>query len=324
MPKASNQKLRLLYLKDLLEKQTDEEHPLTLNEIQEYLARNNITAERKTVYDDIETLRQFGMDIILVKKGYYLGSRVFELAELKLLVDSVQALKFITHRKSHILIGKIESLASLGQAAQLQRQVYVVNRIKNMNESIYYNVDRLHKAIAEDRQISFLYFDYDIRKERIYRKNGLRYCVSPYALTWDNENYYLVAYDTAEKRLKHYRVDKMKDLRIEKEPRDGADIYDETDMAAYSNKVFGMFTGSERTVTIEFAEHLAHAVIDRFGKEVMLVPNREGYFSVTVSVAVSPQFFAWVYGFTDEARIIWPEDVAEMMKEQLKRVLELY
>lgn len=309
---------------ELFEKYSDEENVITLADIQDYLGAKGINAERKTVYDDIETLRSYGLDIIQAKKGYYLGSRKFELAELKLLIDSVQASKFITHRKSAALISKIESMASEGQAKQLQRQVYVVNRIKHMNESIYYNVDRLHKAIAEDKQISFLYFDYNIYKERVYRKGGEPYCVSPFALTWDNENYYLIAYDAQESRLKHYRVDKMSGLKVLKAGREGAELFKKVDMPAYSSKVFGMFTGSERTVTIEFAEHLAHAVIDRFGKEAILVPQREGYFTVSANVVISPLFFAWVCGFGEEARIIWPEDIAGQMKEYIKNILKLY
>ena len=239
-------------------------------------------------------------------------------------MDSVQASKFITHRKSAALISKIESMASEGQAKQLQRQVYVVNRIKHMNESIYYNVDRLHKAIAEERQISFLYFDYNINKERVFRKYGKPYYVSPFALTWDNENYYLIAYDASEKRLKHYRVDKMSELKVRRVSREGTELFEKLDMPAYSSKVFGMFTGSEKTVIIEFAEHLAHAVIDRFGKETVFVPVREGFFTVKVNVVISPLFFAWVCGFGDEAKIMWPEDVTEQMKEHIKKVLERY
>ncbi len=325
MAKTPNQKLRLLYVKELLERQTDEEHAATSSDIINYLEKKGISAERKAIYDDIEALRLYGLDIIASKKGgYYLGSRDFELAELKLLADSVQASKFITRKKSDSLIAKIEKLAGDNQAAQLHRQVYVVKRIKSMNESIYYNVDRLHKAIAVDRKISFLYFDYNVYKNRVYRKGGKRYSVSPYALIWDNENYYLVAFDDAEDKLKHYRVDKMAEIRLERNKREGAEAFKAVDMSSYADRIFGMFTGRERLVKIEFAERLAHAVIDRFGKEAVLVPKPEGCFSVTVSVAVSPQFFAWVFGFGAEARIAWPEDVAAQMKEYTKKVLELY
>jgi predicted DNA-binding transcriptional regulator YafY len=325
MAKTPNQRLRLIYVKEMLERQTDEKHPATSSDIIRYLEKKGISAERKAIYEDIEALKLYGMDIILSGKGgYYLGSRDFELAELKLLADSVQASKFLTQKKSDSLIGKIERLTGEKRAAQLHRQVYVVKRIKNMNESIYYNVDRLHEAIGSDRKISFLYFDYNVNKVRVYRKDGKRYSVSPYALIWDNENYYLVAYDSSEGKLKHYRVDKMNDIKLERKKREGSEAFGSEDMSSYANKIFGMFTGRERMVTIEFAEHLAHAVIDRFGKEVVLVPKREGCFTVSASVAVSPKFFAWVFGFGTEARIVRPEDVAEQMRDYVKKVLELY
>ena len=211
--KSANQKLKLIYLLRFLEEKSDEEHPVRLQDMLEELKRYSVSAERKTIYSDLEALREAGYDIQQAGGAYWLAERRFELAELKLLVDSVQASRFITRKKSGELIGKLEALTSVGEARQLQRQVYVLNRVKTMNESIYYNVDGIHAAIAHGNQIRFRYFDYDVRKEKVYRRGGGAYQVSPFALTWAEENYYLVAYSSEAKQLRHYRVDRMSDLR---------------------------------------------------------------------------------------------------------------
>lgn len=199
MAKSTNQKLKLLYLLKMLNEKTDEENTMTINDMIAELNRYGITAERKSIYDDLDALRYYGLDIASRKSkttDYYVASRLFELPELKLLVDAVQCSKFVTHKKSNELIMKIESLASCRQAQSLQRQVFVSNRVKTINESIYYNVDRLHAAIADNKKVSFKYFDYDIKKEKVFRKNGDKYTVSPYALSWDDENYYLISFSS--------------------------------------------------------------------------------------------------------------------------------
>ena len=208
MAKSSNQKTKLLHLSRMLLRQSDEEHPLSVTQIIEGLARYDIRAERKSIYDDMEALRLFGLDIQCRKgksPGWFIGSREFELPEVKLLMDAVQSSRFITQKKSDALIRKLEGLASVHEAGQLQRQVYVSGRIKVMNESIYYNVDKLHTAIAGQRVITFKYFDYDIARQKVFRQEGKRYVVSPYGLIWNSENYYLVAFDHGHRELRHYR-----------------------------------------------------------------------------------------------------------------------
>ncbi len=322
MPKKPNQKLKILYLLRILEQQSDEAHPLTIADIQRELQRHDISAERKSLYDDLEALRSFGADVINTGRGaYYLGSRAFELAELKLLVDSVQASRFITHRKSEELIGKIEELTSQGQARQLQRQVYVQSRIKTMNESIYYNVDSIHSAIGEDKQISFRYFDYSVEKERVYRRSGARYRVSPYALTWDDANYYLLAWDAESSLRKHYRVDRMSEIQVEAEAREGREAFPPGEEAAFARRVFGMFNGEEKRVQLRFRRRLAGAVIDRFGKDVILVPDGEDGFAFTADVAVSPQFFGWLCGFGAEAQLLGPPEVAAQFRSYVAEIL---
>ena len=328
MPRSSGQKLKLLYIMDYLLQYSDAEHPVTVRQLIAHLAAHDIAAERKSIYDDIEALRTYGLDVEQVADGqlygYYVASRRFELPELKLLVDSVQSSKFITQRKTNALIRKIETLASSYDAQRLQRQVYVAGRVKTMNESIYYNVDAVHAGISEDKKIRFRYFEYTVAKERRYRRDGAYYIVSPYALTWDDENYYMVAYETETDSIRHYRVDKMTNIATVDEPRDGAAAYRSLDMAMYSRKVFGMFSGEEQRVKLRFAEHLVGAVLDRLGQDVSIVPGGDGHFTASADVAVSPQFFAWVCGFGGEAQILAPESVVAQMKTHIEAIAALY
>ena len=256
--------------------------------------------------------------------GYYIASRDFELPELKLLVDSVQSSKFITHKKTLALIKKIESLASIYDAQLLQRQVYVRNRVKSMNESVYYNVDEISNAINADRRIRFRYFELDVNKQRRFRHNGAVYEISPFALMWDDENYYMLGYDAAAGKMKHYRVDKMVGIETTGQERQGKDCFAGIDMSAYSKQVFGMFTGSGQTVKLRFENPLVGAVIDRFGKEVMLIPDGDEHFTVSVDVAVSPQFYAWLFGFGTAVEILSPESARRELSERAKAVAVLY
>lgn len=328
MARSSYQKLKPLYIMNYLLQNSDEEHPVTIKQIVEYLGAQGISAERKSIYDDIEALRFYGLDIIHVDagrfQGYYVAQRNFELPELKLLVDSVQSSKFITHKKTMTLIRKIEKLASIHEAQLLQRQVYVKNRIKTMNESIYYNVDAIHDGISQNRKIQFKYFEYTVEKTRHYRKDGAFYVVSPYALTWDDENYYMVAFDSEAGIIKHYRVDKMTDISTLEEHRDGRDAFEALDMAVYARKVFGMFSGEDVTVRLRFENHLVGAVLDRLGQDVMIVRDGDDHFTVSAEVVVSPQFFAWVCGFGAAAQIIGPEHVARKMADHVKGIAAMY
>ena len=328
MPRSAQQKLKILYVMDYLLQFTDEVHPASLQQITEHLAANGVAAERKSLYDDLEALRTYGLDVVCTgagrSAGYYVASRSFELAELKLLVDSVQASKFITHKKTAALIKKIERLASVHEASALQRQVYVAGRIKTMNESIYYNVDALHSGISQGKKIRFRYFDLDVQKARQFRRDGAFYVVSPYALTWDSENYYLVAYDSETAEIRHYRVDKMTAIAVVDAPRDGLEAFRALDLAAYARKVFGMFSGAAEPVRMRFDRHLVNAVLDRLGTDTMLVPDGERHFTVTASVVPSPQFYAWVFGFGALAEILGPADVVAGMRAQLAETAALY
>ena len=327
MPKSSNQKLKLLYLMQMLLERSDENHPLTVQDMIDELSQHDISAERKSIYADLEALQLFGLDIVRSKgksTGYYIASRDFELPELKLLVDSVQSSKFITHKKTLSLIKKIEGLASVYDAQLLQRQVYVRNRVKSMNESVYYNVDEISGAISRDRAIRFNYFEFDVNKQRRYRHDGKVYEISPFALMWDDENYYMLGYDQEAEKLKHYRVDKMTNIESAETERSGKELFAGMDMSSYSKQVFGMFTGSEQTVKLRFENRLAGAVIDRFGKEVMLIPDGNEHLTVSADIAVSPQFYAWVFGFGTAVEILSPDSARRELAQLAKSVSRIY
>ncbi len=327
MAKTANQKLKLLYLLKIFMEKTDETHSLTMPEIISSLSAYGITAERKSLYHDIELLRQYGVDIIGFSGNktyyYHIGSRQFELAELKLLVDSVQSAKFITAKKSRELIHKITSLASIHEAAQLDRQVYMTARVKTDNEKIYYNVDLIHHAIHTNSQISFQYFQWDVKKQPVLKKQGAFYTASPWALTWDDEKYYMIAYDSS--IIKHFRVDKMLNLSLNEKQREGRELFaHQFDMSLYSKKVFGMFTGKETLVTLRCRNTMAGVIIDRFGSDLAFFPDGEEYFLVKVNVAVSRQFIAWVISLGEDVCITAPENILEQMQQETRRLMQQY
>lgn len=327
MPKSEKQKLKLLYIMQLLMEKTDENHMVTTRDIIKYLAANDITAERKSIYTDIDLLIEYGMDIIKIKgrnNGYYLAGRQFELAELKLLVDAVQSSKFITSKKSRELIGKLESLCSKNEARQLHRQVVVTNRNKAVNENIYYNVDMIYNAIAENVKVCFQYFEWSVNKEMQLRRGGKFYEVSPWLLTWDDENYYLIAFDSESGIIKHYRVDKMLKIKLSVENREGKEAFENFDIASYSRKTFGMFAGEEETVTLCCKKELTGVIIDRFGKDVAMRPKDEEYIQVRVNVAVSRQFFGWLTGLGQAVKIEAPEQIVQAYRKHLKDIIKQY
>lgn len=331
MAKNPNQKLKLLYLYQILLQKTDEDHKLGMEDLLAALARYGIEAERKSIYSDIAALQDFGLDVMLQRGpsgGYYVASRDFELAELKLLVDAIQCSRFITEKKSNELIKKIESLASEAQARALQRQVYVSDRIKTINESIYYNIDTLHSAISAGVQITFQYFEWMLdftseqRIQKRYRKGGALYQVSPWALTWDDENYYMIAYDGASNSIRHYRVDKMEHISLTENRREGQQLFHDLNIASYSRKMFGMFSGEEKNVRLRCENRFIGVIRDRFGADLMVRYLDEEHFSVQVSVAVSPQFFSWVFGLGGAVQIMEPTDVRAAFQQQLRDMIE--
>lgn len=328
MPKGSNQKFKLYRLARIMLELTDDEHYITMQEIQEELARYEVSADRKSLYNDLKDLSLLGIEVegepIGNRYHYHVVGRTFELPELKLLVDAIQSSKFITEKKSAALIRKLETLVSKYDAQKLQRQVYVSGRIKNMNESIYYTVDAIHRAISENKKIEFQYFQWNVKKEMELRHGGAWYHISPWSLSWNDENYYLVGYDSEAGRIKHYRVDKMLHLKMSEETREGKEAFQKLDMADYSKKIFGMFSGKEQKIRMQVKNQLAGVIIDRFGKDVMMIPADEEHFTVNVEVSVSRQFLGWVFSLGDGIRIIGPEEVVEQMQAEIQRLQEQY
>lgn len=328
MAKGTNQKLKILYLMQILLERTDETHSITMPEILAALESYGIRAERKSIYSDLESLRVFGIDIIGEQQDrtfyYHVGSRRFELAELKLLVDSVQSAKFITPKKTKELIKKIGELASRQEAAQLQRQLYVAERVKTINESIYYNVDKLHTAINSNVRITFQYFQWNVRKEMALRRNGDLYEVSPWALSWDDENYYLIAFDHRDSSVKHFRVDKMLHIELTREKREGSEQFRKFDLAVYARKTFGMYQGEESIVSLKCENSLVGVMIDRFGRDVSIAPADDDHFILRVKVAVSRHFFGWIIALGEGVQIVGPDTVVRQMREEIERLGRQY
>lgn len=322
MAKCDNLKKKLLLIQRFLTQRTDEDHPGTSAELVTYLNNHGVVCERKSIYADLDALEDFGYDIIRTtgkNAGFKLMSRTFDLAELKLLADAVLSSKFLSERKSLELLKKLETLTSEHSAGQLRRQLVVTGRIKSMNESVLYNVDALYQAIGANSQISFRYFEWNRNKERRDR-GGLRKA-SPYALCWDDANYYLIAH-TAEHGLTHFRVDKMYQIRVLHEPREQTEETKNLRLSDYSKQVFGMFGGEVRNVRLRFDNSLAGVVIDRFGKDVMLIPDGPDHFLYTAQVRISPNFLGWVISFGSRARILGPRDVAESCRELCLQALD--
>ena len=325
MPKSDNQKLKIFYILDYLEQNSHADHPVRASQLIEMLERRyNISCERKTIYSDIAALQQLGVDIVSIPGkygGYYIASRNFELPELKLLIDAVQSSRFLTEKKSRELIEKLCKQCSVHDAKLVRRDVLVSGRVKSMNESIYYNVDAIQEAIAENRQITFRYFDWGLDGQRKYRDK--EYIASPYGLCQDNENCYLLALSQRH-GITSYRVDRMSDIALTKESRIPCPELTGKKLQEHAAQLFQMYAGDATDVKLRFHRSLVNVVIDRFGKDTMLIPDGEDHFVFTVRVAVSPMFLSWVIGFGAKAKVLYPESVVDKCRELCLEALNQY
>lgn len=328
MAKGTKQKYKLVYLIKIMEELTDDNHSLTMSEILSELEKYGITAERKSIYDDFEAMRELGYDVIGDENGryyaYFLGSRDLELPELKILTDLIGSSKFLTEKKSRALIKKLEKFTSTYNAKTLDRQVTVSNRVKTMNENIYLNVDVIHTAIAENSQIRFKYFTINPDGEAELKRDGEFYYVSPWALLFNDENYYLIAYDDEDEKIKHFRVDKMMKMCLVDAEREGISEFKKFDVVRYAKSTFGMYSGELTKVKMEFANELAGVVTDKFGKDVLMMRSGKNHFTVNEEVMVSNMFFGWVVGLGDGAKILGPKSVVDRFKEETMKQLEKY
>ena len=324
MARGENQKLKLLYLKQFFEEKTDEDHPATMPEILAYLHARGVEAERKSIYTDLDALSDFGMDVRKDERGksYQWFDREFELPEVKLIIDSVASSKFLSEKKSDALIKKLGTLCSEHQRKELRRQVRVMGRAKSMNNSVLINVDQLHASIAANTTVRFKYFHYNVKMERVYSRKGEVYEVSPWALLYDNDNYYLYAFVDGD--FRNYRVDRMTSVEQGTKERQGREQFEKKDMPAFSKSTFGMFNGQEERVEMVFHDRMMDVVIDKFGKELWLEKVDDWHFKISVPVAVSPQFFAWVFGLGNYVTITGPEHVKQQIKDMLGEVSKRY
>ena len=325
MPKSDNQKLKIFYILDYLQKNSHENKPIRTQELLHMLDRDhNISCDRKTVYSDVAALQEYGVDIVSLpgkNGGYYIASRNFELPELKLLIDAVQSSRYLTEKKSRELIEKLCQLCNEYDAKLMRRNVLVSGRVKSMNETIYYNVDAIQEAIARDKQISFRYFDWDLGGKRRYREK--EYLASPYGLCQDNENCYLLAYSQRH-GITSYRLDRMSDIRVTEDKRIPCAELTGNALNEHANRLFQMFAGDTTDVKLQFHRDLINVVIDRFGKDTMLIPDGEDHFNFTVRVAVSPMFLSWVIGFGSKAKVLYPASVVEQCKQLCQEALNQY
>ena len=324
MPKSDNQKLKILYILDYLQRYSSEDHPIKASELIEDLQRHDITCERKTVYSDIAALQDYGIDISSIpgkNGGYYIGERNFELPELKLLIDAVQSSRYLTAKKSRELIEKLCKQCSVHDAQLLRRDVLVERRVKSMNETIYYNVDAIQEAICQNKQITFRYFNWGIDGKRVFRKGT--YEASPYGLCQDNENCYLLALSPRH-GITSYRVDRMQSITLTGDPRTPCPELTGKALAKQAGQRFGMFAGQQESVKLRFTNDLVNVVMDRFGRNTMLIPDGEDHFVFTVEVAVSPMFLSWVIGFGKKAKILYPQRVADQCRQLCQEAMSQY
>lgn len=328
MPRGRNQKFKFTYLMKIMAEKTDDEHSLTMPQILEELEKYEVSAERKSIYEDFKDMSKLGIDIIKEQRGretfYHIAGREFELAEVKLLIDAVQSAKFITQKKSKSLISKVKNFVSEHQAKQLQRQIVINDRVKTMNESVYYNVDDIHTAINQNRKIKFKYYKWDIDKKLVERHGGSYFIVSPWALLWDDENYYMIAFDDWDNKIKHYRVDKMMYIEVGNDERAGKEEFKNFDMAKYSKATFGMYHGEKTKVCIKFANHMCGVFIDRFGKDTLFRKIDENHSELIVDINVSPQFFGWIFSLGNDVEIVSPKEVVNELREYTKKFIMKY
>ena len=328
--RSSGQGVKLLYIRDFLYTNATKEHPQNANRIQDFLMAKDIEASTKTIYNDIVRLRDdFGVPIVYDAKrwGYYITQPQFEPYELRLMVDSIQSSKFITQTEARTISHKIVKLADVYTKESLNRVAYVSDRVRSKNDSVVKDADRIHKAIAQNRKIGFRYFHYtpNIDNPKRYSKSGGNYIVSPYALLWDNGNYYLYAYLTEKKAFRTFRIDRMENISHPlPEERDGEKDFKVKALTAQEYKVFQMYHGEQMKVRVRFSNHLADAVIDQFGKSVILVPDDEKHFIATLPVEISPPFFAWIATFGRGAKILHPDKAIEKMREFIEKLNDMY
>lgn len=326
MANKAGQKLKLLYIMNILLNETDENHPLNANEIIERLEEMGVNSERKSVYSDISTLLEYGLNIEKseeYKGGYYIADKSFELAELKLLVDAISSSRFISEKKAKDLVDRIAGLGNVYDARELSRQVVVPNRNQGRGEKTFYAIDTIYRCIDENHKMSFKYFNWNAKKEKEYKYDGEAITVSPACLMWFDENYYLVAYSDKRESIRYYRVDKMDAVVELDEKREGINDIDRKKIAAIARNSFGMYQGETRNVNIVCDSSIVGVFVDRFGYDIE-IDDRGDKARVRMELEVSPQFFGWISGLGDKAYIEGPKDVRDEYIDYIKAIMKNY
>ena len=328
MEAINPQKIKLLKLYEMLRQHTDEDRPLSTNQLCAMLEAEGITCDRRTLSEDIDTLNANGFEVLHRRtryaKLYYIVDRQFDLAEVKILIDAIQAASFITKQKTNALTDKVASLAGSYKAAALKGNLITFNTRKHANEAIYYTVDSLENALQQKCKASFRYFDLNEHGERVYRKEGERYLVNPIGLVYHEDNYYLVTYHETHEATVNYRVDRMADVQIEVEPVAEHAIALSSELGTYTERVFKMFNGPQATVELQFDRKLIDAVHDKFGESVEIIACKRGFCKATVQELVSPVFFGWCFQFGKSMEILSPASLAEEMRARVKQIMILY
>lgn len=327
---SDSKKLILPYLQELFLEKTDKNHFITMHDINIFLEEKEIFADRKTIYANIKLLNFIGFEIVgkPSKDKYFYNhpTRLFDENELKFLIDSVAASKFLTEKKSRELINKVKSLASIYERENLNRSVLIGNRIKSMNDKVLKNLDTIYSALSTNSQITFQYMRWTPQKKLDFLRGGKPLCVSPFAVSLNDDNYYLIAYEKRTDTLKHYRIDKMTSIKLTADEREGMSLYKSFDIGEYTRKTFSMFGGEEQTVSIECPDNLVGVFIDRFGDSISIRPSfdKKDFSIVRASVNVSLQFYAWIFGLGKDTKILSPQSVVDDFKQTATDILSNY
>lgn len=321
------QKLKLMHLADILERETDDAHGLTGPQLIERLAERGVEVERKTLYRDLDCLREFGYDVRKYSRRpieYGLATRTFEEGELMLMADAVQSSKFLTERKAASLVKAISELGSKHAAAGLKRRVHVEGRIRSQNESVYYNIDAIQRAMDAHRKVEFSYYKLDGAKRPVAQKQGQRYVETPVQLVYMDDSYYLIVWNDAHGDFANYRVDRMRSIEVSSEEAVRNERIAAFDVAKYQQRVFGMFNGDPVSVALLVRESAMSAVIDRLGRDVACTPAGEGLSRICTTVIEAPTFYGWLAQFGTSVVIESPRSLREAYTDFLKGIVASY
>ncbi len=328
MKQDKSNKIRLLKIWEILKQESDEDNYISSKDIMEKLGEMGIECDRRTLYDDIDVLNDFGYEVLVEKQPgkanmYYVVDRTFDVPELRILMDAVQAASFVTPKKTKLFLEKIADLGGSSRAEILKKNIVNFDTSKHSNEEIFYSVDEIERGILSGKKVSFLYFEYNTKKEKVYRKNKKRYVVNPCATIFSNDNYYLVAYNEKYDSINAYRIDRMDKVRVEEEKKINPPK-DKFDLKRHKVEVFDMFTGETKRVRIWFDKQVIDPVMDKFGETIRIAEIDENTAEIMVDVQISERFLAWVCSFAEKMWIKGPEEIVVQVKEYIKKMYSNY